>query len=115
MSFNEQELLKIIRKTSGWFKSKSRIAIAEAIARYRPEIEKAKELPSQGRQKVLVALMNQATNERHIALQGGANSFSNPGWASAATVESWLHALLGGSVAEIERVEDIVRELESRA
>ncbi len=115
MSFNEQELLNIKRKTSGWFKSKSRAGIAEAITRYRPAIEEAKVLPPKIRQKALVVLMNKATNNRHMALQTGANSFSNPNWAASATVESWPHELLGGSEAEIERIEIIARELETRA
>ena len=115
MSFNEDELVKIKKKTSGWFKSNARTHISKAIEVYKPKIEAAKSLPETERKKALIALVNQATNERNAALQSGANSYSNPSWAAAATIESWLHELIGGKEHEIIKVENIINELHSRA
>lgn len=115
MSFNEDELMKIRSKTSGWFKSKARSAISNAISSYKPEIEVAKSLAAPERKKTLLALANKATDERHIALQSGANSYSNPAWAAAATVESWLHELMNGDPQGIKNVEAIINELHARA
>ena len=111
MSFNEDELIKIRSKTSGWFKAKARSAISSAISSYKPEIEIAKSLTHIERKKALLALVNKATYERHIALQSGANSYRNPAWAAAATVESWLHELMSGDLQGIEDVEAIINEL----
>lgn len=115
MSFNEDELKKIQSKTSGWFKAEARTAISRAISSYKPKIEVAKLLPESERKKALLVLVNQATKERQNALQGGANSYSNPSWAAAATVESWLHELMGGDEAGISKVEAVVSELHTRA
>ena len=115
MTFNEKELIKIRNKTSGWFKSKARSAISTAISSYKPEIEIAKLLNEPERKKALIVLVNQATDERHIALQSGANSYSNPAWAASATVESWLHELINGEPQGIENVESIINELHDRA
>jgi len=114
MSFNEDELKKIRNKTSGWFKAKTRSAISNAISSYKPKIEIAKSLDAPEQKKALLALVNQATNERHIALQSGANSYSNPAWAASATVESWLHELMGGDPQGIKNVEEIINELYAR-
>lgn len=115
MSFNEDELKKIQSKTSGWFKASARTAISRAISSYMPRVEAAKLLPEPEMKKALLVLVNQATKERHNALQGGANSYSNPSWAAAATVESWLHELMGGDPEGIKEVEAVIREMHSRA
>lgn len=114
MSFNEDELRKIKSKTSGFLKGKARAAIASAIKEYEPKIQAAKSLPPEDRKKALLALVNQATDQRHIALQNGANSYGNPAWAGAATVESWLHELMGGDAQGIQNVEAIIHELRAR-
>ena len=112
MSCDENEILRIRKITSGRSKANARIAIAKSISSYRPEIESAKK--SLNQQKEIVALMNQANDQRQLALQSSAGSFCDPAWAAAATVESWLHALLGGDTEEISRVEMLINELENR-
>ncbi len=69
MSSNEDELHKIKKKTSGWFKSNARSKISKAIEVYKPRIEAAKSLPEDERKKALVVLVNQATDDRHNAIQ----------------------------------------------
>jgi len=115
MSFNEDELKKIRSKTSGLFKAKARSAISSAISTYKPKIEIAKSLADSERKKALLALLNQAADERHVALQSGANSYGNQAWAAAATVESWLHELMGGDPQGIKNVEAIINQLHFRA
>jgi hypothetical protein len=115
MSSNEGELHKIKKKTSGWFKSNARSKISKAIETYKPRIEAAKLLPEAERKKALIVLVNQATGDRHNAIQNGANSYSDPSWAAAATVESWLFELLSGEEHGIKSVESIINELHKRA
>ncbi len=115
MSFNEEELKKIKSKTSGFLKGKARLAIANAIREYEPQIQAAKSLSGEDKTRALLALVNQATRQRHVALQSGANSYSNPAWAAAATVESWLHELMGGDQQGIQNVEALIHELRDRA
>lgn len=114
MSFNEDELIKIQNKTAGFLKGKSRKAIVNAIKGYEPKIHKAKSCNPEDQGRALLALVNQATAQRHDALQSGANSYSNPAWAAAAVVESWLHELLGGDPKGIQNVEEIIHELRTR-
>ena len=111
MSHNVNELNKIKDKTSGWFKGKSRSAIADSIGTYKPKIESAKSLDAAEQNKALIALVNQATNDRHAALRSGANSYGNPKWAAAATIESWLFELISGDSQDIKNVEIIINEL----
>ncbi|MEH6578070.1 MAG: hypothetical protein V7731_13425 [Amphritea sp.] len=115
MSFNEDELIKIKKKTSGFFKGKARSAISITIGSYKPKIEAARILDEPERNKALLALVDQATAERHLALQSGASSYGNPAWAAAATVESWLHELMVGDPQSIQNVEAIIDELHVRA
>lgn len=115
MTFNEEELLKIQKATSGWFKKRTRNAISEAISRYSPEIDAAKKLSEEERKKSLMMLVNLATGERHAALQSGANSYAHVDWAAAAVIESWLHELLNGRPDSISRVETIIQELQKNA
>ena len=115
MSFNEDELRKIKNRTSGFLKGKARSAIANAIKEYEPKIHDAKPLIPEERKKALLALVNQATDQRHVALHSGAPSSSNPAWAAAATVESWLHELMGGDPQGVQNVEAIIQELRARA
>ena len=114
MNKNEDELRKIKEKTSGFFKGKSRRTISNAINKYRPKIDAAKSLSEPEKNEALKALLNQATNERHIALQNGANSYSHPAWAAAATIESWLFELIGVNSNGVSSVEIIIQELNNR-
>ena len=113
MSFNEEELRKIEKATSGWFKKSARTAIFQSISALRPKIENAKQLPEEQRNTVLKRLVNEATSARHRALQKGANSHGHPEWAAAAVCESWLHELVGGTTDSIARVEALIDRLES--
>jgi hypothetical protein len=114
MSFNEDELQKIKSKTSGFLKGKARAAISDAIKDYEPKVQAAKSLPDNERAEALLALANQATDQRQIALQNGANSYGDPAWAAASTIESWLHELVGGEHHEIDSVEMLIQELRDR-
>ena len=115
MSTNVGELQKIKKKTSGWFKSKAKSEISKTILVYKPKIEAAKSLSEADRKKALVLLLNQATDKRHNAIQSGANSYSDPSWAAAATIESWLFELIKGEEQGIQSVEGIINELQNRA
>jgi hypothetical protein len=114
MSFNEDELSKIKSKTSGFFKGKARLAISSAINDYEPKVRAAKLLPNIEKNKAILALVNQATNQRQAAQQNGANSYGDPDWAAAATIESWLQELMGGEPHGINNVEKLVQELRAR-
>ena len=111
MSFNEEELIKIRQSTSGWFKKSARKAIAQSLLAMKPKIDSANKLDDAQREAELKKLMNEATAERHHALQSGANFYSHPKWAAAAACESWLHELIGGSTEGIVRVEMLIDEL----
>ena len=104
-----------MQSTSGFFKGKARRAISRAINTYRPKINSAKALPDPDKQEALKSLLNQATQERHIALQNGANSYGHPAWAAAATIESWLFQLISGAPSETSTIEAIIQELNDRA
>jgi len=114
MSFNEDELNKIKKATSGLFKKSARVAVAHALLDMKDKINLAKQLNEREREDALKKLMNQATAARQQALQAGANSHGHPQWAAAAACESWLHELVGGDPAGIARVEAIIDELSRR-
>lgn len=114
MTFNEQELLKISKATSGIFKRSARRAVAQALRAITPKIEAAKALPEDEREAVINSLVNEATEARHQALQMGANSYSHPKWAAAAACESWLHELAGGTAQGLVTVERIIVKLRDR-
>ena len=111
MSFNEEELNKIKKATSGFFKKSARVAVAHALLDMEEKIDHARQLSEDEREAALKILMNEATAARQRALQAGANSHGDPQWAAAAACESWLHELFGGTTAGIERVEVIIDEL----
>jgi len=114
MSFNEEELLKIKKATSGFFKKSAREAVAQSLLAIKPKIDAAKKLENPEREKALKALVNEATAARHHALQSGANSYGHPKWAAAAACESWLHEIVGGTSESIDHVEQLVMELMNR-
>ena len=114
MNFNEEELLKIKKATSGLFKKSARAAVTQALLATNPKIDAAKRLNDSEREKALKALVNEATAARHHALQSGANSYGNPKWVSAAACESWLHELVGGTPESIDHVERLIAELMNR-
>jgi len=111
MSFNEEELLKIKKVTSGFFKKKTKLAVAKALVAIKPKIEAAKKLDGDERIEALRILVNEATDARHLAIQIGATSYKDPQWAAAASCESWLHELVGGTPEGIIRVERIISQL----
>lgn len=114
MSLNEDELKKIERATSGWFKKSVRSAIAASLSALKPRVEAMKKLPNSERNAELKKLVNEATNARHKALQSGASDYDHPEWAAAAACESWLHELFYGTTESIARVEALVDELSKR-
>ncbi len=111
MTFNEEEMLKIKKATSGFFKGRAKKAIAQALNELTPKITHAKTLPQVEKEAAVKVLMNKATDARHLALAHGANSYSDPEWAAAAACESWLHELALGTEEGLVVVEKIVREL----
>ncbi len=114
MSFNEEELGKIEKATSGWFKRPARTAISQALSVLQPKIVEAKNLGGDRKQTVLKELVQEATSARQKALQGGARSYGHPDWAAAAACESWLHELVGGTESSIARIEVVVDRLQRR-
>ena len=112
MSFNEDELNKIERATSGWFKKSARRAISKALSELRPRIASAKQLPEEDKRNTLKQLANEALEARHRALGSGANSYGDPKWAAAAACESWILELISGTESSIARVEAVIDRLE---
>lgn len=114
MSFNEEELSKIEKSTSGFFKKKARTFISNALSSLRPYIDEAMAKEEPERREMLKALVSHATGLRQEAVLQGARSDSHPEWAAAASCESWLLELLLGDKTSISRVENIIRRLEQR-
>ena len=114
MSFNEEELLKIEKATSGIFRKKARTFVSNALSSLRPYVDEALAKEEPEREEMLKALVNRATGLRQEAVRQGAKSHSHPEWAAAASCESWLHELLLGNKQSISRVEKIIQRLEKR-
>ena len=114
MSFNEDELIKIKKATSGFLKKSARKAISQSLLEIERKIENAKKLADADRQVALKELLNRATADRKRAVQYGATSYGNPQWAAAAACESWLQELILGTPDGIARVEALIRELSQR-
>ena len=112
MSFNEAELLKIEKATSGIFKKKARNFILNALSSLRPYVDEAMAKDEPERKEMLKALVNQATGLRQEAVRQGASTHGHPEWAAAATCESWLLELLLGDKTSISRVEKIIKRFE---
>lgn len=111
MTYNEEELRKIQKAVSGIFKGTARRAVARALDKLAPKVERAKALSEDDREKAIRALMVEATDARHRALQLGANSYGHPEWAATAACESWLHELAQGDPSGIAAVEEVIDEL----
>jgi len=114
MSFNEEELLKIEKATSGMFRKKARTFVSNALSSLRPYVEEALAKNEPERKEMIEALVSRATGIRQEAVRHGARSHSHPEWAAAASCESWLHELLFGDKESISRVANIVQRLENR-
>ena len=114
MSFNEDELLKIEKATSGLFRKTVRSAISEAISELRLKVEDTKKMSKDERGNVLNHLLKDAAYQRKKALLEGANSYKHPIWASKAVCESWLQELVFGTDDSISRVEEIIDRLQHR-
>jgi hypothetical protein len=69
-SFNEEELLKIERATSGFFKGKARSMIGAALRDLQPKVEATKRLQGEARSEALKTLANQATESRPLLTSG---------------------------------------------
>ena len=108
MSFNENELLKIEKATSGFFKKTVRSSISEAISEFRPK------LPKDERGNVLNHLLKNAAHQRKKAILEGATSYGHSLLASKAVCESWLQELVFGTDDSISRVEEIIDRLHHR-
>lgn len=114
MNFNEEELMRIKKATSGIFKGSARRAITAAIEDMAPRVAMAKQLTGNEREKGLKKLMVEASDRRKQALADGADGYGDRRWASAAVCETWLHELALGTEDEIEVVERLVDDLRRR-
>ena len=113
MTFNEEELLKIQKATSGLFKKYARINVSAALFNLGSKIRHFESdfIYEEERKAFLKECLEEATAERKRALQSGANSYGDQHWAPAAACESLLLELLNGTPESIARVETIVNEL----
>ncbi|MDC0178492.1 hypothetical protein OAI75_01710 [Woeseiaceae bacterium] len=93
---NYEDLLKIEKATSGFFKGKARYMLSMRLRDCRDKIEALKGVPEEDRFETLRQLMNEYQAKRHQALNAGASGFGHPEWASASACEGWIHELLGG-------------------
>lgn len=114
VGFNEDELIKIKKATSGLFKNSARTAIKQSLEKTKSDILAAKKLnPDQCKSK-LIKLMEEATQERKRAIAYGATSYGDKDWAAAAVSETWLQELVHGTPEGIDRVERLIGELMNR-
>ncbi|MCB0502890.1 MAG: hypothetical protein KDD32_09405 [Bacteroidetes bacterium] len=111
MGFNLDELEKIKKKTSASTESKQ--MIANQIIKITPEINNIKLLTGQERRKSLANLSSKFSAQRRKALESGVASYSDPNWATPATIESWLQGLMFDNDSEIEKIEAIIDELKN--
>lgn len=92
-SFHEEELLKIKKAISGFFRKSARTAVSETLLDTKVLIDEVQLIDLSKRRASLDALLQEATRLRQRAVASGANSYSNPEWAAAAAAESWLLTL----------------------
>lgn len=115
MSFHEDELLKIKKATSGFFKKSARKTISDKLSRFKPKIDAAMKLDEDEKIQELTQLMNEATAERQQALREGARNHGHPKWAAAAACESWIQALHPATKGENPaRIGQLINELINR-
>jgi len=100
---NYEDLLKIEKATSGFFKSKARYMLSMRLRDCRGKIEALKGLPVEDRFESLRQLLNEYQAKRHQALNMGASGFGDPEWASASACEGWIGELLGGDEEDIRQ------------
>jgi hypothetical protein len=112
--FNEEELLKIEKATSGLFKGKARSLVATALRELRPKIRAMKQLSEPAQSEELKRLVKNATAARHLALSRGASSYGSADWAAAAACETWLQSLALDGDEDIGKVEVVVLRLIKR-
>jgi hypothetical protein len=120
-SFNIQELNKIKKATSGFFKKKARNRIASSLTQMRKEVNEIyKTYPlknlrhTEEHNKKFIELLNKYTSLRQTALALGAASYSHPEWSAAAACESWAAILASGSLEEIKYAKSIIEDLINR-
>lgn len=114
MSFNEDELEKIKKATSGLFKKSARTAIKVSLEKTKSDILAAKNLNPDKYRTALIKLMEEATRVRRQAVAYGATSHGDKNWAAAAASETWLQELVRGTSESIDRVERMIGELMNR-
>ena len=114
MGFNEEELLRIKKATSGWFKKSARTFVAQVLLTMKTRIDAAKKLDDTERLETFIFLLLEATAARRVAVQSGANSYSQPQWAAAAACENWLFELVQGTTKTVNRVELLITDLSNR-
>ena len=97
-SFHETDTEKVLRNVVGLpadtQRSIAQTVLDEIIAAL-AEIEKTSGPSSPERDDAMKIQLKRATANRHVALMGGATDYTDPDWAAAALVESWLLANTG--------------------
>ena len=117
-SFNIDELKKIKKATSGFFKKKAREKIAISLIRMKKEVDNIYKLyplknlkPTKEHRKKFLELMNKYTSKRQNALLSGAGSYSHPEWAAASACESWAYLLMAGTDEEVSYANNLIQDL----
>lgn len=114
MGFHKEEMERIEKATSGFFKKQARQQIASSITSFRIEVESAKRMGRDDMRERLEELFKKAGVERQRALMMGATSYADPFWAAAAVQESWIHEFLNGTPESIRETERVIARLENR-
>lgn len=120
-SFNIQELKKIKKATSGFFKQKARKRIAMSLAELKKEVDEVYKMyplrnlkPTDEHRKEFLRLLNKYTDKRKEAFASPLASYAHPEWAATAACESWAYILMIGDASENTQAKKLVKELIDR-
>jgi hypothetical protein len=111
MTFDVDELLKIRNANSGYFGKRARLAIANGLHELKPNVDALNSLQEDQYQVAIRVLISKATAKRKATFRGGASSYGNAKWATAAARECWLQNLALGSTESKVKVEEIIAEM----
>ena len=96
-SFHLVELEKIEAASKGFFRSKMRHRIARKIKSFDSEVTQIKnETNEEEKESLIERNLETARILRQTALANGASGITDPEWAAAAVVESWISLLQSG-------------------
>lgn len=106
-----EELAKIQRATSGFFKRKARQRVAAYLGELAKELDLVARLDVELQHQAKLNLLNRYTGLRHIALRNGARGYGDADWAAASACESWMFTILQYPTQERLEVEMLIREM----